>query len=277
MTKQITPIAVNSPHAEPDKAQDEAIRLDNVSAAYGQHVAMRGVNISLRHGDFLGVIGPNGAGKTTMLTVVNGLGRVVGGTVTALGQRVTPKTAGELRKSIGYVAQQQDIDPLLPISVRESILTGCYGLVGLLRSVPPIFHQRTEELMHLVGLSSLAERPLGHLSGGEQQRVAIARALLQRPRILLLDEPTASLDWQAQREILGLVQKLHLKFSLTSMIVTHDLNTLPDICNRIACMKNGQLLWEGPPEQAVDETRLNELYGTNIHIAEINGRKHICY
>ncbi|MBU1003995.1 MAG: ABC transporter ATP-binding protein [Proteobacteria bacterium] len=257
--------------------EGEVIRLDNVSAAYGRHVAMRGINLSLNFGDFLGVIGPNGAGKTTMLTVLNGLGRVVGGTVTALGQRVDARSAGQLRKSIGYVAQQQDIDPLLPISVRESILSGCYGIVGLVRKVPQSFRDRAEELMGLVGLEPLADRPLGHLSGGERQRVAIARALLQQPRILLLDEPTASLDWQAQREILGLVQELHLRFSLTSLIVTHDLNTLPEVCNRIACMKNGQLLWEGPSEQAVDEARLSGLYGTDIHIAEINGRRHICY
>lgn len=259
------------------EAGTEILRFDGVSAAYGRHVAMRDVSITLNRGDFLGVIGPNGAGKSTMLTVVNGLGRVVAGSVTALGRRVDERSAREVRKQVGYVAQQQDIDPFLPITVRESVLAGCYGIVGLMRRVPERYAERTEELLHLVGLAPLADRPLGHLSGGERQRVAIARALLQNPRILLLDEPTASLDWQAQRGILALVQELHLSLSLTSMIVTHDLNTLPDVCNRIACMKDGRLLWEGPAEEAVDEERLSSLYGTRIRIADMNGRRHICY
>ena len=259
------------------RGRAEVLRFDGVSAAYGRHVAMRDVSLDLRQGDFLGIIGPNGAGKTTMLTVVNGLGRIVGGAVTALGRRVDGRGAREVRKLVGYVAQQQDIDPLLPITVRESVLTGCFGIVGLMRRVPGRYVRRAEELMGLVGLASLADRPLGHLSGGERQRVAIARALLQEPRILLLDEPTASLDWQAQRGILGLVQDLHVRLGLTSMIVTHDLNTLPDVCNRIACMKDGRLVWEGPAEHAVDEALLSGLYGTEIHVAEMNGRRHICY
>ncbi|WP_461208817.1 metal ABC transporter ATP-binding protein [Desulfocurvus sp. DL9XJH121] len=258
-------------------AAPEILRFEGVSAAYGRHVAMRGVDLSLRQGDFLGIIGPNGAGKTTMLTVVNGLGRVVGGEVSVLGRRVDAASARDIRRQVGYVAQHQDIDPLLPVTVRESVLTGCFGVVGLLRRVPGRYKRRAKELMELVGLAPLAERPLGHLSGGEQQRVAIARALLQGPRILLLDEPTASLDWQAQRGILGLVQDLHVSLGLTSMIVTHDLNTLPDVCNRIAFMKDGLLTWEGPADEAVDEARLGELYGTRIHVAEMNGRRHICY
>ncbi|NJB66596.1 ABC-type Mn2+/Zn2+ transport system ATPase subunit [Desulfobaculum xiamenense] len=256
---------------------DAVIRMENASAAYGRHVAMRDVSIDIRRGDFLGVIGPNGAGKTTLLTVVNGLGQLVGGRVTALGCEVTPASAGELRRRIGYVAQQQDIDPLLPISVRESILVGCMGRVGLLRRIPRQARERTEELMALVGLDALADRPLGHLSGGERQRVAIARALLQEPEILLLDEPTAALDWQAQREILALIQSIHQRFALTSLIVTHDLNTIPDIANRIAFMKAGRLMWEGPADHAVDEQRLSVLYGTQIRVADFNGRRHVCY
>jgi len=260
---------------ESGREQGPIIRLDNVSAAYGRHVAMREVTLDLRRGEFLGVIGPNGAGKTTLLTVVNGLAQIVGGRVTALGRDVTPKNAGELRKRIGYVSQLQELDPLLPISVRESVLTGCFGRLGLLRRIPRSARERAEELLRLLGLHELAERPLGRLSGGEKQRTAIARALLQQPDILLLDEPTASLDWQAQREILALIQDLHGRFALTTLIVTHDLNTLPAICNRVAFMKAGRLTWSGSPAEAVDGERLSALYNTPIHVVMHGGRPHI--
>lgn len=131
--------------------------------------------------------------------------------------------------------------------------------------------------MSLVGLDGLEHRPLGHLSGGERQRAAIARALLQEPEILLLDEPTASLDWQAQRGILTLVHKVHQQFGLTSLMVTHDLNTLPEICTRIACMKDGRVVEVGDPDDIADPELLSSLYGTTIRVLEQDGRTHLLY
>ncbi|GAB6178268.1 ABC transporter ATP-binding protein [Desulfobaculum senezii] len=253
------------------------IRMDNVSAAYGRHVAMHGVSLTVQRGDFLGIIGPNGAGKTTMLTVTNGMGRIAGGRVEVFGTEVTPRSARLLRKRIGYVAQRQDIDPLLPISVRESVVSGSFGRIGLFRRVPHSVVEYAEELLDMVGIGALAQRPLGHLSGGEQQRAAIARALVQRPDLLLLDEPTAALDWQAQREILELVRTIHTRFGLTSLIVTHDLNSLPDVTNRIAFMKDGRMVWQGTPRGALDEARLSELYGTPVKVATVNGAPHVCH
>lgn len=249
----------------------------NVAAAYGRHVAMRDVSLRLERGEFLGVIGPNGAGKTTLLTVLNGLGRMVAGSAEVLGLPVTSSTARSLRRRIGYVAQLQEYDPLLPMTVRESVVTGCYGRLGLLRRVPGSAYDQADELMELVGLSGLEQRPLGHLSGGERQRAAIARALIQEPEMLLLDEPTASLDWQAQRGILSLIRDVHRRFGLTSLMVTHDLNTLPEICTRIACMKDGRVVGIGTPEEISDPDLLSRLYGTSIRVLEHDGRTHLLY
>jgi len=254
-----------------------ALVLERVAAAYGRHVAMRDVSLRLERGEFLGVIGPNGAGKTTLLTVLNGLGRIVAGRAEVLGIPVTPGSVRGLRRRIGYVAQLQEFDPLLPMTVAESVLTGCYGRLGLLRRVPASERERAGEFMRLVGLSGLEHRPLGHLSGGERQRAAIARALLQRPEMLLLDEPTASLDWQAQRGILELIRTVHERFGLTSLIVTHDLNTLPDVCSRIACMKEGRLVRLDTPRAVADPELLSELYGTRIRVVEEDGRMHLFY
>ncbi|MEF2146448.1 MAG: ABC transporter ATP-binding protein [Desulfovibrionaceae bacterium] len=253
------------------------LTLERVAAAYGRHVAMRDVSLQLAQGDFLGVIGPNGAGKTTLLTVINGLGRIIAGRAEAFGVPVTPGNARALRRRIGYVAQLQEFDPLLPITVRESVLTGCYGRLGLLRGVPDADRRRADELIELVGLGGLAHRPLGHLSGGERQRTAIARALLQEPEMLLLDEPTASLDWQAQRGLLGLIRTVHERFGLTSLIVTHDLNSLPDVCNLVACMRRGRLERLGSPEEIADAALLSDLYGTDIQVLKHEGRLRLLF
>ena len=254
-----------------------AVFLNSVTAAYGRHVAMENVTLSVHRGDFLGIIGPNGAGKTTLLTVVNGLATVISGSAQILGERLSRRNVNGLRKKIGYVPQIQEIDPLLPINVRDSVLVGCYGRLGFFRRVPKVFLEKTETILELVGLSRLGNRPLGHLSGGEKQRVAIARSLLQEPEILLLDEPCASLDWRAQKEILLMIQNIHNRLRLTTLMVTHDLNSLPEVCTRMAFMKEGRLIWEGVLAQALSESRLSELYDTGITIASHEGKPVLLY
>lgn len=254
---------------------DPVIDIRHCTVRLGPGLALKDASWQVLPGQHWVLAGPNGAGKTTLLTVLNGLARIVGGRAEVLGRPLTPATVGDLRKRIGYVAQLQEIDPLLPITVRESVLTGCFGRVGPLRRVPAAARRRTDELLALVGLTELARRPLGHLSGGEKQRTAIARALLQEPEILLLDEPTAALDWQAQRGILALIQELHERFGLTTLIVTHDLNTLPAVCSRVAYMKAGRVTWSGSPREAVDGARLSALYNIPIHVVRHGGRDHI--
>lgn len=254
-----------------------SISLQKVSAAYGQHVAMKDVTLQVDRGEFIGIIGPNGAGKTTILTVINGLGHIIGGRTMVLGRPVNSRYGGWLRKRIGYVPQIQEIDPLLPITVKESILVGALGRLGFFHKIPGDTLNRSKELMKLVGLEHLENRPLGHLSGGERQRVAIARALLQEPQILLLDEPTASLDANSQTEILLLIKSLYQRLKITTMMVTHDLNLLHDMCDRIVYMKQGRIIWQGIPDEAVDPERLSNLYGIPIKVFFNNGRPYIFY
>jgi ABC-type cobalamin/Fe3+-siderophores transport system ATPase subunit len=106
-----------------------------------------------------------------------------------------------------------------------------------------------------------SRRPIGHLSGGEYQKAAIARALVQQPEIFLLDEPTASIDPQAQREIMSLLQLIHKEYRITTLLVTHDLRQLPAVCDRLILMKAGKIWREGAPESMLREDLLNELYG----------------
>jgi ABC-type Mn2+/Zn2+ transport system ATPase subunit len=190
----------------------------------------------------------------------------VHGQARVLGSRLNGRNSINLRKRIGYVAQVERIDPRLPINVRETVMVGCYGRLGLFRRPTRAQWERVDEVLEMVGIAHLSERPIGHLSGGEYQRAAIARALVQQPEIFLLDEPTASIDQKAQREILGLIQLIHREYRTTTLFVTHDLRMLPSICQRLILMKDGKIWQQGSPESMLREEVLSQLYGAPISV-----------
>ena len=240
------------------------IDIENAVVSYREDIALRGVSLRVKSGEFVGIVGPNGAGKTTLLTIVNGLGKLLNGRVSVLGHYLTSGNGHSLRKKVGYVAQVQNIDPRMPMNVREVVMIGRYGLLGLLRRPDRNDWEIVDEVLELVGMSHLSRRPIGHLSGGEQQRVAIARCLAQEPELFLLDEPTASLDWKAQNDILELVRQIHDSRHLTTLFVTHDLSCLPVACDRVVLMKEGFIWGEGSPDELLTDDNLSQLYDMPI-------------
>jgi len=245
---------------------DTVIRIQDAVVSYREDVALQGVSLEVRKGEFVGIIGPNGAGKTTLLTVINGLGKLVHGQAWVLGSRLNGGNGINLRKRIGYVAQVENIDPRLPISVRETVMVGCYGRLGLFHRPTRAQWETVDKVLEMVGMAHLAQRPIGHLSGGEYQRAAIARALVQQPEIFLLDEPTASIDQKAQHEILSLIQLIHKQYHMTTLFVTHDLRRLPSICQRLILMRDGKIWQQGSPESMLREEVLSQLYGAPISL-----------
>ena len=239
---------------------EPVIDIADAVVSYREDVALDGVSLQVGSGEFVGVIGPNGAGKTTLLTVVNGLGRLAHGNVRVLGMAPYGGDGHRSRKRIGYVAQVENIDPRLPITVRETVMVGLYGRLGWFRRPKGTHLARVDEVLDRVGLAHLARRPVGHLSGGEYQRAAIARALVQQPEIFLFDEPTVSVDPKAQQDILALVQRIHAEEGVTMLYVTHDLTTLPKACQRLVLMKAGRIWRQGPRDAMLDGTLLQELY-----------------
>ena len=250
---------------------ETVIDIENAVVSYREDVALRGVSLKVGSGEFVGIIGPNGAGKTTLLTIVNGLGKLLSGRVWVLGHYLTAGNGYSLRKKVGYVAQLQNIDPRMPMNVREVVMIGRYGLLGLLARPGKHDWKVVDEMLALVGMSHLTRRPIGHLSGGEQQRVAIARCLAQEPRLFLLDEPTASLDWKAQTDILELVKQIHDSRHLTTLFVTHDLSCLPVACDRVVLMKEGLIWGEGSPSELLTDNNLGRLY--DMPISEVKKRR----
>ena len=244
------------------------INIENAVVSYREDIALRGVSLKVKCEEFVGIIGPNGAGKTTLLTIINGLGKLLSGGVWVLGHYLTPGNGHCLRKKVGYVPQVQNIDPRMPMNVREVAMIGRYGLLGLFRRPGRNDWKIVDEMLELVGMSRLARRPIGHLSGGEQQRVAIARCLAQEPELFLLDEPTASLDWKAQNDILELVKQIHDSRHLTTLFVTHDLSCLPVACGRVVLMKEGLIWGEGSPNELLTDANLSRLYDMPISVVQ---------
>jgi ABC-type Mn2+/Zn2+ transport system ATPase subunit len=243
------------------------INIQDAVVSYREDVALQGVSLEVKKGEFVGIIGPNGAGKTTLLTVINGLGKLVHGKACILGSQLNGRNRSNLRKRIGYVAQVENIDPRLPINVRETVMVGCYGRLGLFHRPRQAQWKTVDEVLEMVGIAHLSRRPIGHLSGGEYQRAAIARALVQQPEIFLLDEPTASIDKKAQREILSLIQLIHKEYHTTTLFVTHDLRTLPSTCQRLILMKDGKIWQQGSPKSMLREEVLSELYGAPVSVS----------
>jgi zinc transport system ATP-binding protein len=218
----------------------EVVRLQNIWVSYGGVPALEDVTLSILQHDFLGIIGPNGGGKSTLLKVLLGLVKPDSGSVFVFG-----KVPEQARSRIGYVSQRPFFDQDFPVSVRDVALMGRYGKAGLLRRYSRKDKEAVEKALVRVGMQDYRDKQIGRLSGGQQQRVFVARALVSAPELLLLDEPTASIDPTMQTEFYELLAEL--KRDLTIIMVSHDIGAISIYVDKIACL-NRQLYYHGSKE-----------------------------
>jgi len=219
---------------------EEVVSIKDIWVHYDGIPILEGISLSVASGDFLGIIGPNGGGKTTLLKVILGLVNPSHGRVYVLGQ--APERS---RHRIGYVPQYNLFDREFPINVRDTVLMGCNGKAGLIRRYSREDKELAQGALKTVGMLSYQKHQIGKLSGGEQQRVFIARALVSRPKLLLLDEPTASVDSSMQIQFYELLVKL--KKDMTIIMVSHDISAVSIYVDKIACL-NHQLFYHGSKE-----------------------------
>jgi len=222
----------------------EVIRLDDIWVHYDGIPVLEGINLSVEPNKFLGIIGPNGGGKTTLLKVILGLIKPTRGNISVLGQ--LPEKG---RKSIGYISQYTLFDRDFPVSVSDVVLMGRYGKAGLYRRYSEEDKRAVKEALKTVDMLNYQNRQVGRLSGGEQQRVFIARALATDPKILLLDEPTASIDPNMQAEFYELIERLKQRMSI--VMVSHDISAVSIHVDQIACL-NRQLFYHGSKEVSAE-------------------------
>jgi zinc transport system ATP-binding protein len=233
------------------------IELEHVTVYYRELVALEDVTLQVTPGEFLALIGPNGSGKTTLLKTILGLVSPVAGTVRLFGE--PPRQLNGGWKRVGYVPQIAQIDPRFPIQVFEVVLMGRYGRVGLIRRPGRSDRAAVWRALAEVGLTELAERPIGRLSGGQRQRALVARALANEPELLLLDEPTTGVDVGTTEGLFDLLDGLHVQ-GMTILVVSHDVGVVAQHVDQVACL-NRRLIAHGRPQEMLDGEVLECMYG----------------
>lgn len=231
------------------------ISIRNLSFAYGGTLALEAIQLDVAQGDFVGIVGPNGGGKSTLLKLMLGLLQPDSGELLVFGE--SPRRSVE---RIGYVPQYASFAKDFPITVWETVLLGRLTPRRWFGGNSAKDKQLAEQALRETEIWELRDRPIGALSGGQLQRVLIARALASQPDILLLDEPTASVDVRAEKTIFELLR--HLNQRMTIIVVSHDVGFISDYVNRVACL-NRRLVCH-----AVDQLNpheLEHLYGKHVH------------
>ncbi|HEL2321679.1 TPA: methionine ABC transporter ATP-binding protein [Streptococcus suis] len=229
----------------------EMIKLDNIDVTFQQKKrtieAVKDVTIHINQGDIYGIVGYSGAGKSTLVRVINLLQVPTAGKITIdedviyEGEKVTltPAQLRSKRREIGMIFQHFNL--MAQMTAEENIAFALKHS-GLSKEEKK---EKVAKLLDLVGLSDRAENYPAQLSGGQKQRVAIARALANDPKILISDESTSALDPKTTKQILALLQELNEKLGLTIVMITHEMQIVKDICNRVAVMQDGRLIEEG--------------------------------
>lgn len=238
------------------------IIFSKATLSFGVNLALEDISMEVQQGELIGVIGPNGSGKTTLLKAILGQITPSFGNVQIF-DCACDKLRCHHRARIGYLPQKGLIDPHFPLTVYEAVMMGRYSVIGLFRWPGPSDHQIVRQALEDVGMSAHADMPLGHLSGGQQQRIFIARALAQQPEVLLLDEPTTGVDSPTQQSILDLIRRLHETHRLTILLVTHDINMISPIADRLVLL-NTRLIAAGPPQTILTREILTQVYGKQV-------------
>jgi iron complex transport system ATP-binding protein len=240
------------------------LEIENITLDYGQRSVIRDLSFQLYPSELLGLVGPNGCGKTS---VIKSLSRVLtpsSGRILLDGNELAGIPRNELARIIGVVPQ----NPSLPetFTVFEVVILGRNPHLGLLSAESARDMAIVWQAMERTGITPLAKRRIGELSGGEKQRVTIARVLAQEPQIILMDEPTANLDIAQQMEILDLITGMCREKNTAGLIAIHDLNVAAQYCTRIIMLKNGQIYAEGTASEVITTDNVREVFGAETTI-----------
>lgn len=255
---------------------NNVLELKGVTVQKAKKRLLDRISFNVSSGEFVGIIGPNGAGKTTLLNVMAGFEKFEG-ELNLFGQAETWRRCRKTRLRIGYVPQMFQVDPSFPMRTLEAVMTGAVGRAGLFKSPDIEDKARALKLMEMMRMTHILDAPLGHLSGGERQKVSLARAIIQKPDMLLLDEPTANLDIAVQKEVLDLVCEIHRMERITLFLVTHDFSMIPGSMDRALLLNNGKVVFDGDIDTAMSGDVLTRLFEYPLETFKRNGKRFISY
>jgi len=250
----------------------EAVRIEGLSKVFDERVrALSDVDLVVREGEFLAVLGLSGSGKSTLLRCINRLIDPTEGRIWIDGEEITAAKGAQLRRMRQRIAMIfQQFNLVRRHSVILNVLTGTLGRTGLAGSLllrfPQEERRRAAAFLERVGLGDHVEARADTLSGGQQQRVAIARALMQRPRLVLADEPVASLDPALRHSVMRHIEALNREEGLTVLCSLHDIDLVKAYATRVVALRAGRLVWEGEPGE-LDMDVFHEIYGEEAELA----------
>jgi zinc transport system ATP-binding protein len=235
---------------------DSLLSIRHLTAGYENDMILDDVSLEIFAGDFIGLIGPNGGGKSTLLKVILGLLPPLRGEIRVMGQDVR-----QGRKHIGYVPQFVEADRAFPVSVWDTVRMGLLNGWRLFERLSAAETERVQAALEQVDMLPLRNKPMGELSGGQRQRVFIARALVSDPKILLLDEPTASVDPNVTKDLYELFRQLNQRMAI--LLVSHDMMAVSSFTKTIACL-NRKLVYHNSKELTAE--MLDSVYGCPVDL-----------
>lgn len=238
------------------------LSIKNLFFAYEAQSLFKGIDFEVHRGQFLGILGPNGCGKTTLLKLLTGVLPLQSGSILLENRELHQYSRRELARKVAVLPQETHLD--FPFTALEVVLMGRAPYLGTFQWESPQDLAIAQEAMVKCDCLQFAPRDVRELSGGERERVFLARALAQEPKILLLDEPTTHLDLQHQYRTFQLLKGLHEEKQLTLMVVLHDLNFALKACERVLLLGGGQVVGDGPPEEILTESNINQVYGIQV-------------
>ena len=244
------------------------LSVENLQFHYqGGPKVLKKINFSLGDGEFLAILGNNGAGKSTMLKCFNHIITPDAGEVLLNGENLLKMSAKEVTRRIAFVAQNV---PDTQMTVHDMVMLGRRPYMSW--AFTERDHEIVHEAMDRLKVSEFRGRFLNRLSGGERQKVMLARALAQEPKLLLLDEPTSSLDLKNQYQVLQIVKDICHETGISAIVVIHDLNLALRFCDRFLFLREGRAFCCGGPEVVTGET-IESVYGIPARVAELDGRR----
>ncbi len=246
--------------------KETVISVNNLGIQLGGRTILQNVDLEIHKGEFIAILGPNGSGKSTLLKLLLGLIKPSVGNISVLGK--SPHRGND---AIGYAPQHRVLETELALRARDVVGFGFDGNKWGFGFPNKKREDLINKALKEVNALHLGNAPIGHLSGGEQQRMLIAQALITNPQILLLDEPLSNLDINNGQEIVSLLARLSREKKVTIMLVSHDINPLLPVVNRVLFMARGQSAI-GTPDQVLTSATLSKLYDTHIEIVRALNR-----
>ncbi len=222
-----------------------AIEIQSIQKSYGNVRALNGLDLQICQGEFFGLLGPNGAGKTTLIHSIVGLVKPQAGEIRIFNQAVSHK-ATQARACIGFAPQEVNVDRFFNLRKTLEFQAGFYGYSK------KFARDRAQEMLEQFRLLSKADAPFYRLSGGMQKRLLIARALMSKPKILILDEPSAGIDVEQRRELWEYLRDLN-RDGTTIVLTTHYIDEAEALCERVAFINHGKIVEEGKPQELIEK------------------------